>query len=54
MVSSVFHELPSSAWDVLTKGIKLVPLWKHYRKFIFPSAIAPNGVSTVFCFGVLE
>lgn len=36
MVSSVFHERTSSTWDVLTKGTKLVPLWKHYRKIYFP------------------
>lgn len=47
-MSSVFHELTLSAWAVLTKGMKLVPLWKHYRKIYFPAAIAPNGVSTLF------
>lgn len=54
MMSSVFYELTSSACDVLTKGMKLVPLWKHYRKFIFPYAIAPNGVFTLFSFGILQ
>lgn len=32
-----FCELTSSAWDALTKAMRLVPLWKHYRKMYFPS-----------------
>jgi len=32
---SVFGELISPAWDVLTEVTKSVPLWKHYRTY-FP------------------